>query len=217
MKRIIYVKTPKTAGTSVENLLRGVLESHVHIYGQTRKWPSEEQLRETELIVVGDVVAKKFRQRFLDLWRESTSFTIVRNPYDRLLSAWKYCESTKDSSLQLALSEKLPRRKWWKKYSHDYVHFSMRQSDFVVQDNALIVDHLIRFESLEEDLANLFRQHDVELPPLPHLNKTRARSRKLPGLSQEVLSLIDKRFGRDFDFFDYDRVSAPDEDAVECF
>ena len=204
-KRIIYVKTPKTGGTSVEEILRQANKPYIRIDGKTRRWPSESQLKDYGIIIVGDIVARKFRKRFLSLWSEAASFTIVRNPYDKLVSAWKYCPSTRDKPLQDALSVNLPKRKWWKKYNHDYVHFSMRQKDFVVEKNSIIVDYLVRFENLQKDLANFFLQHNMNLPPLPHRNRIRSTDSSIPNFTPEVLTLIEDRFGADFDFFGYDR------------
>jgi hypothetical protein len=203
-KRIIYVKTPKTAGTSVEEALRETIKPHIRIDGSTSRWPGQSELKNYRIIVLGDIVAREFRQQFSELWSESASFTIVRNPYDKLVSAWKYCKSTKDKSLQDALSRNLPQKSG-KKYNHDYVHFSMRQKDFVVENESLIVDYLVGFESLQEDLTKFFGQHDINVPPLPHLNRTRSRDSGAPRFTPEVLTLIEERFGADFDFFDYPR------------
>ena len=43
-KRIIYVRTPKTAGTSVDEVLRQRFESPIQIDGKTKHWPSQAQL-----------------------------------------------------------------------------------------------------------------------------------------------------------------------------
>ena len=154
---------------------------------------------------MGDIVARRFRQQFHLIWSEASSFAIVRNPYDKLVSAWKYCRSTRDKSLRDALSTHLPRETAGETYNHDYVHFSMKQKDFIVEDNALIVDSLIRFETLQEDLGQFFRRHGLDPPHLPHRNRTPSRDGSVPKLTPEVLALIEDRFGADFDFFGYDR------------
>lgn len=181
--------------------------------GESRRWPSRRRLRASRLLVVGDVVAGRFRRRFPEIWRKSRTFAVVRNPYDRLISAWKYCASTRDLPLLDALTHALPKKRWWRRYDHDYVHFTMRQSDFLVEEGRPIVGTLIRFARLPEELRGFFARSGVQLPPLRHRNKGARPVRSLAKLRPATLMAANRHLAPDFEHFGY-RPVEPGPDAA---
>lgn len=206
IQRIIYVKTPRTAGTSVREALLETLQPATLVDGKSFPFPSRRRLRRSRLIVVGDVVATRLRRRFPRIWSESHSFAIVRDPYDRLVSAWKYCPSTRELSLLEALAGGRPRKRWWRCYDHDFVHFTMRQSDFLVEDGCIIVGAVLRFEHLHHELEAFFRGIGIELPALPHRNRSERPREVLSQLCPDTLAVANHHFAPDFEHFGYRRV-----------
>lgn len=73
-----------------------------------------------------------------------TVFSIVRNPWDRFISAWKYLPSTRDRDIEDVLNN-LPEK------GHDFRHITRPQSAILLDRNGdLITDDLIYFENLQE-------------------------------------------------------------------
>ncbi|MFL6261008.1 MAG: sulfotransferase family 2 domain-containing protein [Thermoanaerobaculia bacterium] len=71
-------------------------------------------------------------------------FAVVRNPWDRFVSGWKYCKSTRERKLQEVLAN-LPLE------GHDYRHLTRPQHATLFDDRGeIIIDYLIRFEQLQE-------------------------------------------------------------------
>ena len=109
-----------------------------------------------------------------------TTFGVVRNPYDRCLSSWKYCHSTKSRSLLDALQNpprdgEINREKLHHQPGHDYRHFTRTQSSYLYRpDRTKRVTALLSFENLYEDLQDLLDIFGIETAgrPLPRLNVT---------------------------------------------
>ena len=107
-----------------------------------------------------------------DLVRELFTFAVVRNPWDRFVSAWQYCRSTRQRSLTDVL-----RRP--PKEGHDYRHVTRSQCATLYRpDGSLAVDHLIRYERLQEGFAevcDILGMARVELAPVNLGNRPQYR------------------------------------------
>lgn len=109
--------------------------------------------------------------RILDEWNDDVlsrpgvvSFGVCRHPFDRVMSAWKYCDSTRHRSLLDCLIH--PPRESDEGVGvatgHDFRHFTKLQSDYLFsEDRRKTVTHMLRFETLRRDLYQM-----VGLTPL---------------------------------------------------
>lgn len=205
--RLIFLKTPKTAGTSIEGFLRKSLGDirTIRIDGLSRHFPSEAELADKSAIIVGDIVAQAFKTECPNIWASSNTFGVVRDPYSKCVSAWRYCQSTRSRPLSDALRSP-PKKRWWRRYNHDYVHFTMRQSDFLIgTDGKLMVGRLLRFENLQSEIKNMFQAFGIEGACLPHYNVSDYSTGG--GLTGEEVALINNRYSMDFYCFGYDRIT----------
>ena len=97
-----------------------------------------------------------------DLVRELFTFAVVRNPWDRFVSGWQYCRSTRQRSLAAVL-RRPPMT------GHDYRHVTRSQCATLYRpDGTLAVDHLIRYERLQEgfdEVCDILAMPRVALAP----------------------------------------------------
>jgi hypothetical protein len=78
-------------------------------------------------------------------------FSVVRNPWDRFVSGWLYCASTRDAPLR-SLLRNLP------KIENDYRHITRLQRDILFDHSGyLVVEKLMRYEILQEDFDHVCR------------------------------------------------------------
>ena len=98
-------------------------------------------------------------------------FACVRNPFDRAVSGWKYLKALRSRSLEEALEDPPCR-------GHAYRHFTRPQWMILAKgpEEPLVVDALIRFESLQEDFGRVCDAIGKPRVRLPHLN-ARCRER----------------------------------------
>ncbi len=123
-------------------------------------------------------------------------FSVVRNPWDRFVSAWKYCPSTRHRSLHDVLAD-LPRE------GHDYRHLTRPQHAILYdEEGRLNVDFIIRFESLQQDFDRVSDILDKPRRVLECLNRG-ARRPYTDYFDEEARRSFLRHFGRDVELFGY--------------
>lgn len=132
----VFVHIPKTAG-------KGVVYS---LFGED---------------FLGHNYASNYKKREPDFFEKSFSFAFVRNPWDRLVSAYHYLYSRKAGPVGNEFAEKFINQATFKEFVADFsrrkdlytqwTHF-IPQSRFVKDANGdVIVDFIGRFENLASD------------------------------------------------------------------
>lgn len=122
-------------------------------------------------------------------------FTVVRNPWDRFVSGWKYLPAYKDRPLDYVI-QNMPIE------GHDYRHLARSQLDILLNDKGEFVpDMVLRFENLEEDFRQLCECIGKPFS-LPDLNKTMHNGFSEFHTSMQI-EFVRKHFSKDIVYFDY--------------
>jgi len=132
-KNVNFIHINKTGGTSIKKAL---------------ELPAGKCKHMTAREVIRDIGR--------DSWGKSFSFVVVRNPWDKVISHYFHRVKTNQTGLgdgsisfndwvKLAYGEMDPRY-------YDKPLMFMPQLDWIVDDNmSIVVDHVCRFENLEQD------------------------------------------------------------------
>jgi hypothetical protein len=124
-------------------------------------------------------------------------FSVVRNPWDRFVSGWKYLSATRHRSLRDVLAN-LPRD------GADYRHLTRPQHTILYDENGrLIVDYIIRFESLQQDFDEVCKIIGKPEGKLPQVNQG-SRGPYTDYFDQESREMFLRHFGRDIELFRYE-------------
>ena len=190
--RSIFVHIPKTAGTSVGEAIYGDWVGHVPL---SRFAAFDE---------------RKFRKYF--------KFSFVRNPWDRLLSAFAHLKGNGEplAAREVAWSEthlssiatfedfvlKLRDAEFRGLIVND-VHFRP-QVDWIILPGSdqIAVDYLGRFESLDEDFAQIARRLGVRKPLA--IRKASQRPPYREAYSAAMRGIVDEIFQKDIKLLGYE-------------
>jgi hypothetical protein len=187
---VIWLKTPKTAGSAIQTSLENA--------GYLRMMKPGKR----PITGVFSGRMNEFMSAYPEFWDNSYKFAIVRNPYDKFVSGWKYLRATQDRELIDVLKNppaKEPR------YG-DYTHLTMTQTQQLYRDGQLIVDRVLHYEDLADNLNEMLASFDLPPVELPVVNKGRHRSRNyMDYFNEEARCLFLERYGEDFDNFGYER------------
>jgi Sulfotransferase family len=146
--RVIFIHQRKCAGMSI-----------MTAFGKAPKKPGSHQYTDGAL-------SPDWQHRD----RSYFVFSVVRNPFDRLISSWKYLVSTRHRTLLNVLQ--FPPSN-----GHDYRHLT-RPQVAILRDRTgeFVFNDLIRFERLQSDFDRICDHIGKSRVALPHLN-TSERSR----------------------------------------
>jgi hypothetical protein len=123
-------------------------------------------------------------------------FSVVRNPWDRFVSGWKYCASTRSRTLREVLLD-LPQE------GHDYRHLTRPQVDILFDaQGRCVADFLMRYESLQRDFDTVCDRVAMSRAQLPRINVGEHLEYR-SYFDDECRTLFEQRFAGDIAAFGY--------------
>ena len=180
--RYIFIKSLKTAGTSIEAALSKHCGNDDMVTPLGDYWFNRDERGEwihsamnAEGFFQHDSAAEVNRKVSPKVWTEYFKFSITRNPWDRVVS---------DFSWQARNTPEMrPVRRWYHRLGAPFDEFQettrlfrryvagdwTTNDRFYLMNGALCVDFVIRFERLTEDLAEVCRRVGLPALGLPHL------------------------------------------------
>jgi len=148
----VFIHINKTGGSSIERALRIPFE------------------HKTARVKIGEMGRRA--------WNRKVSFTVVRNPWDKVVSQFHYTVKTRQAGLG---EQYLPFGDWVRaayrdrdpRYCDVPEMFGAQRDWMIDDDDRVAVSRVLRFESLGEDFDSLAREigRDVKLPRLKVSNR----------------------------------------------
>ncbi len=190
--KCIFIHVPKVAGSSIERV----------IY-QTDKW------------LVGHVKASDYMKFDKDKFDSYFSFGFVRNPYDRVVSAYHYLKKGGGNKND----EKWASKNIYKYNSFEefvlaledleiqnkilnWMHFTPQYKFLCESEKNILVNFVGKFENLEEDFKKILKILSRK-DKLIHINKSlHANYKKY--YNDAMYKIIRDIYRDDFEIFDYD-------------
>lgn len=180
----IYIHIPKTGGNSIEKSL-GLLKT------------GHKPLKSFEL----SLSENEFSDAFI--------FTVVRDPYSRLASAYYYLKSDniseedkefRDKTLRNYPSFEIFVKDYIKhKGAYGYIHF-IPQVEFIKRWNGKIrCDEIIKLKNLENEFKNLRIKLGKNDSTLIHKNKTVNKTDYLSQYDEEMKNIVREVYSEDFE------------------
>lgn len=200
---VIYVRTPKCGSSAIVKSIqsyRGIIEVKRFDVRSLQRVFNESNLKK-KVIVINASRAKWFSDQFPDIWSRSFKWTVVRNPYKRAVSSWRFLENLRNRSLVDVLKNP-PVKPADGKYDRDYVHFSLTLTELLTVNHSLYPDRILRFESLDTEFSALNEELGMKIRKLPKVNVNLSSSEKF-SLEPEAKVLLERHFNQDFLNFNY--------------
>lgn len=194
-QKFIFVHIPKTGGTSVEKLFDS------SFYGWDEKhnlWKQHCSIHQMQSLYGIDI-------------DNYYKFSIIRNPWDRAVSDYKWW--TRPSSpffdflKSTTLEDYLLIRHGYEKINHlrDKTgradHFYAQYS-FIEIDEHNYMDRIIRFENLQQDFNIVCDEIGGRRQQLPHTNKTN-RQHYSEYYNQKTIDIVSQKYRKDIEYFNY--------------
>ena len=189
--RCFFIHIPKVAGTSIKTALQLPGQGH-------QSW-------------------QYFQQSFPQRWKNYYKFTVVRNPWDRLVSAYVY--ATMENSFWHSSEKGMhPDYKLLNNMSFaDFCQLLMTQRASLQHESwfpqfpwitsepgfQLQVDQVLRFENLEKDFVDLCKRIGAPQRQLPEINPSK-RHPYQQYYDDETRDIVATIYHRDIELFGYE-------------
>jgi len=172
--KTIFIHIPKNAGTSIEKYFsnqsfRIQPEKHADIY--------------------------EIKRKFKNSYNNYKKFTIIRNPYDKMVSWYFYLKKNLGDYNVIEFNDwiKDPSKFW---HANDPISYLKPQYKWI--DNTVEV---IKFENINKEINKFFKE-EIDLPITNKSN----HKHYLKYYNQESLDVIYDRYKEDFKKFNYKKI-----------
>ena len=196
----IFIHIPKTAGWTMHNTLKRYADfnSGGHIFNFTRRIPQ---------ISVRHYPSKLQKEKYLDSYFK---FCFVRNPYDILVSSYKWWRREPKSGRK--------RKLYLEILDMSFKEFILKRAEFINEvnteklgqhywitdsDGNLLVDFIGKFENLQQDFDLVCDKIGVSRQELPHENKS-DREHYSEYYDDETRSIVAELYAKDIKYFNYE-------------
>lgn len=184
----IFVHVPKTAGLS---LIYAVYGDKVELYGHKR-------------IIQYQKVFSHFDQFY--------KFTVVRNPWDRLYSAYRFLQNNGLNEHDINAREQhlkhissfeefvltwLNENTMW-----DIIHFFPQHHFLCSEEGELLINQFIKFEDIAAGNIELSSYFNRKID-LPHINKTTESKEYINHYSEAMKEKVQEIYRKDIELFNY--------------
>ncbi|WP_298038606.1 sulfotransferase family 2 domain-containing protein [uncultured Desulfuromonas sp.] len=193
--KFIFIKTAKTAGTSIEVFLsrhcgREDVLTPIFPHVEPHVARNYEEKEFFNHIPAADIKKKVSRE----IWNNYFKFCVERNPWDKTLSHYHMLRFRAENNLSLD--------EYFEKGQ-----FCFNYPKYTDNSGSVIVDRIVKYENLSEELAYIFRRLNI---PFEGSLGVKAKSEYRTDrrhykeiLSTEQAEIISKAFSREIELFGY--------------
>jgi hypothetical protein len=193
-KRFLFVHIPKTAGNSIQSVLRRYSEDQLVALRKEQDGVERFGLRNPTYKLKKHSMLSEYHKAMGDeQFRNLYKFTCVRNPWDRMVSY--YFTPTQNPET------------WNKKKFREIISKTVSVQDYLRLDDGeddpfANVDYIMRFESLADDFRAVCTAIDISPPMLPQYNRSN-REHYSKYYDDELRELVRSRFAAEIERFGY--------------
>lgn len=193
--KLIFMHIPKTAGSSVTYFLRNYANENVEL-AKSRLGPGKgvsvndsETGQNVKHIPLHKLLKKN--PEYQDYFK----FTVVRNPYDRVMSYYFWHKGNRKCKKEFDKDD-------FKRFVRQLGDF---QSNYIYdpETGELLVDKIVKFESLVTGLSSIPRLSRFNFSNLPKLNVSRNEFQRF--YDNELKDLVWTKFKKDFELLGYQK------------
>ena len=173
--KAIFIHIPKNAGTSIEEYFGN---------GSVRIQPNKH----------ADIY--EIKRKFKNSYNNYRKFTIIRNPYDKMISWYFYLKRNLGENYNIIEFNKWIKdpSKFW--HANDPISFLKPQYEWI--DNTV---EIIKFENINKELNDFFKE-EINLPIINKSN----HNNYLEYYNKESLNIIYNRYKEDFEKYNYKKL-----------
>lgn len=134
------------------------------------------------------------------LLQNKVSFMVIRNPYTKMISNYKFLNHDKNEINEFIKKNIENLNKNIKKKN---MYYFVPQHEFLMNNT-----EVLKFENLNEDFKNFCLKYDLKKMVLPKINISNNKYKiTIKDLNNESINLINEFYSKDFELFNYKKIN----------
>jgi hypothetical protein len=197
----LFLRVPKTASTSIISLFK-----NTKLVDEAQTFFKSRQNVPLYLDTYKYLNVMERSQNWFNL-KENNIFTFgfVRNPWDRMVSSWKYGGPRSKwgidfKDLCLNLEDLVPKNATAK--NQKLLHISEQHPFLICEEKKIKADFIGKFENLQEDFNTVCDEIGIPQQQLPHINKSKHKH-YTEYYDDETRELVAEKYAKDIENFGY--------------
>jgi hypothetical protein len=203
LQSAIYVRCSKCAGASIKSALRSHSDCNYtfskHHYTRYRLQVGK---RERLLYTVLNGEVQYVQEHLGEIFESSWRFAVVRNPWDRAVSAYHYCQRYNEIPAGLSFKEAL-RIKFSDMSRFMLVHFEPQYDVLASREGCGYLNFLGRFENLQADFDHICRKLGIAQTTVPHRHKSKHKP-YWDYYDREAGRIVKEKYAKDIEWLGYE-------------
>lgn len=182
--KFIFIHISKTGGTSIEH----ALDPNIPL-----DKPNISDTTGNTDFIDKHWSAKQYNQKYPEQYKKFFTFAFVRNPWDRMLSNYKWLKFI--GRINRSFDQWIANPTWgFRAYSYQKMICDNRGS--------IIVDYIGKFENLQENFDIVCDKIGIPQKKLPHKNKTKHKH-YAEYYNDETKQIVAEKYVKDIERFGY--------------
>ena len=197
--KLIFIHIPKTGGTSVEDVL--FKPNGKRTTKDLWMFPNKYQTGGLQHIMASHIIQEVSE----DIFSEYFTFSIVRNPWDKMVSQYNYTITKRpDLRKYIGITESVSFKEYINHVVKAKIHVQWDpQYKFLYINKKCAVDYIGRFENLQEDFDTVCDKIGSPRQKLPHKNKSKHKH-YTEYYDDETKQIISEKYAKDIEYFGYE-------------
>jgi len=196
--KCVFIHIPKNAGQSIEHVFLKLMglnwKKRASLLLRYNDKPELGPPRLAHLKAHEYVLYNYMTQEQFDIYFK---FSVVRNPWDRAISMYKYFGYATKCDFKSFLKGAFLKEKWTKKY-----WFVGPQNEFIYDtDGKRNVNFIAKFENLEDDFRYVCQQIGLPNIKVPHINSSEKKTEKSGSKMKDFVKYFLQNKSRSFPQF----------------
>ena len=203
--KFIFIHTPKSAGSSIEEVL---LKNEIEIDDinfQEKYWADNLSIKLKKKFFIGKIdqnfapqhyTTKMLKNEYPNKFKNYFKFTFVRNPWDKVVSEWLYFTKI-IPEYNFGFKESINNNSY-SNTPYPFLEHTWLQVEFASE-----CDYVGRFESLQKDFDYVCGKIGIPKIKLPYKNTTKHKH-YTEYYDDESKEMVAKKYAKDIEYFGYE-------------